>query len=36
LEVYHDANNTADDYVIARRSSGDCADAAIVFEPGAG
>jgi hypothetical protein len=36
LEVYHYASNPGDDYVIARTSSGDCADAAFIFVPAAG
>ena len=36
LLVYHDASNPADDYVVARRSSGDCADAAFIFVPASG
>ena len=36
LQVYHYANNPADDFVVARKSSGDCADAAFVFVPSAG
>jgi hypothetical protein len=36
LQVFHYADNPADDYVIARTSSGDCANAAFVFVPAAG
>jgi GH18 family chitinase len=36
LLVFHDATNPADDYVVARTSSGDCADAAFIFVPPAG
>ena len=36
LQVYHYASNPADDFVVARKSSGDCADAAFVFVPAAG
>ena len=36
LQVYHYASNPADDFVVARTSSGDCVDAAFVFVPAAG
>ena len=36
LQVYQFAGNTGGDYVIARTSSGDCADAAFIFVPPAG
>jgi len=36
LQVYQFAGNAGDDYVIARTSSGDCADAAFIFVPPAG
>jgi hypothetical protein len=36
LQVFHYATNPADDYVIARTSSGDCANAAFIFVPDAG
>ena len=36
LQVFHYASNPADDYVIARTSSGDCANAAFIFLPAAG
>jgi Glycosyl hydrolases family 18 len=36
LQVYHYADNPADDYVVARTSSGDCANAAFIFVPAAG
>ena len=36
LQVYHYALNPADDYVVARTSSGDCANAAFIFVPAAG
>ena len=36
LQVYQFAGNPGDDYVIARTSSGDCADAAFIFVPPAG
>jgi hypothetical protein len=36
LQVYHEANNPADAYVVARTSSGDCTDAAFIFVPAAG
>jgi hypothetical protein len=36
LQVFHYADNPADDYVVARTSNGDCANAAFIFVPPAG
>ena len=36
LQVFHYADNPADDYVVARTSTGDCANAAFIFVPSAG
>jgi hypothetical protein len=36
LQVFHYDSNPADDYVIARTSSGDCANAAFIFLPSTG
>jgi hypothetical protein len=36
LNAYHYAADPADDYVVTRTSSGDCANAAFIFVPAAG